>query len=112
MNTALIPAPLSIEATGGSLYVAASTRIESEREEFAFWADWLESELARLTPDAGTRASAGVRLRHDPALGAEAYRLDIGDEVRLTAATPAGMGHAAHTLAQLAAANPVPGGTA
>ncbi|HEX5786562.1 MAG TPA: family 20 glycosylhydrolase, partial [Woeseiaceae bacterium] len=46
------------------------------------------------------------------ALGAEAYRLDIGDEVRLTAATPAGMGHAAHTLAQLAAANPVPGGTA
>ncbi len=111
MSTALVPAPVTLRTTGGSLSLAAAATIDNERDEFAFWAERLAVELARHGERAADASGEpGIRLRQDPALAPEAYRLEIDDEVRVLAATPAGMGHAVHTLAQLLAANAAPGG--
>ncbi len=111
INTALVPAPVTLRPTGGSLRFSPGAAIDSDHDDFAFWAERLGDELVQHAPrNAEAAAGTAVRLRHDAALRAEAYRLEIDDEVRLYAATPAGMGHAVHTLLQLLAANPSPEG--
>ncbi len=111
MNTALVPAPAVLRTTGGRLRLLPGTAVGNERREFVFWADRLTAELARHAPQgAAAPESVRIRLQHDEALGPEAYRIAVDEDVRLVAATPAGMGHAVHTLAQLLAANATPGG--
>jgi hexosaminidase len=114
MSTALVPAPATLRTTGGGLHLPAGTTVVNGREAFASWADWLAAELLRYAPrgPGATEGGARILLEHDAGLSPEAYRLAIDEDVRLVAATPAGMGHAAHTLTQLMAANAVPGGIA
>lgn len=47
-----------------------------------------------------------VRFVHEAALGPEAYRLSIGQDIRITASTHAGLRLGAHTLVQIARLHP------
>ena len=70
-------------------------------------ADWLEVADDLLRPGTGVRlhpaggAGARVVLAHDPELAPEAYRIEVGDTLRISAGDVDGLRHACQTVRQL-----------
>ncbi|WP_454698387.1 beta-N-acetylhexosaminidase [Arthrobacter humicola] len=99
----LVPAPWSVEMRQGALdldggaTLAADPALGASRR-------WLARTLGAATgwdllP--APAATATIRLRLDPALDGEAYRLEVSDAVVIHAGGPAGAFYAAQTLLQL-----------
>ena len=98
----LIPAPFQVTDAGGGLQLQGGVRVIMAVESSPRVAEIAELLCAELTEATGVSATIGPRsaiarsvnvaLRLDSAVvGAEAYRLTIGDHVEIAAADPCGL---------------------
>ncbi|MFD9793287.1 beta-N-acetylhexosaminidase [Streptomyces sp. NPDC059070] len=101
----LIPAPLSVEDTGDRTFVLAVDTALVAGPGTEGVAHWLRSTvgtaLARPLPPGEPGAERAVRLRVDPALAPEGYRLTVADSVEIAGGSAAGVFWGAQTLRQL-----------
>jgi len=99
----LIPAPWSFSAGTGELELDAGTAVGAD-PELRGPRRWLSRALGEATGwdlAPAPAQEADIRLLLDPALDAEAYRLEVSDAVVISAGGPAGAFYGAQTLLQL-----------
>lgn len=110
MDTGLIPAPLAVEGGGRGAFTLGVDTTLSAGPGTEGTERWLRSTLGAalglpLRP-ASQDVPGGVRLLLDDTLGAEAYRLDIGDAgAEIRGGDAAGVFWGAQTLRQLLGAD-------
>ncbi|WP_269457602.1 beta-N-acetylhexosaminidase [Auraticoccus monumenti] len=105
----MIPAPRSVHELEGELVLPAGATVSGPPEARAVVRRLL-SPGTGLALEAADRGTLDVAL--DDSLGEEAYRLEVGDDVRITAGGLAGVGWAVQTLRQLLPPSTLtPGGT-
>ncbi len=99
----LVPAPWSFSVGTGELVLDAGTTVGAD-PELSGARRWLSRALGAATGwdvAPAPAQSAAIRLLLDPALDAEAYRLEVGDAVVISAGGAAGAFYGAQTLLQL-----------
>ena len=93
-----MPMPLFVEPREGSFELAGRLAARGD-------ADWLDVVEDLLRPGTGVRLEPRpdplVIVEHDPSLPTEAYRLEVGGTLRITAGAVAGLRNACQTLRQL-----------
>lgn len=98
----VVPAVRSWEPAGGTLLLA-SAKVAAATPDLEKFAGRLEQELAAsgLSADGNAAVSIALDPEGDFANSGEGYRIEIGREVKLTAADHRGLFHASRTLLQL-----------
>mgnify|MGYP003429486333 FL=1 len=114
MTASIVPAPLeqTVDAAASPFLFTASTRVVATSDAAAATAALAAEQLSAQLPSPIATAGAGataadviLTLVDDSSLGAEGYRLAVGDGVRIEASTPAGLFYGVQSLRQLTGAN-------
>ncbi len=105
----LVPVPQSLQIGKGELSIAAALAVEAPADA-PMARRALEEALSGLNVATSKTAATSIRLQliDDAALGDEGYRLVVGDDIRLSARTDAGLLHAVQSLRQLLPAQAQP----
>ena len=101
--TSIVPMPRSLTLRGGRFHLEDGARIAADGDT-AEVADWLQQELRKAMRFPLPRAEDGgdIRLRIDPSLEREGYRLTVdGGGVDVVGGAPAGVFYGAQVLLQL-----------
>ncbi len=105
----LVPLPQSVQRQRGELRLARMVNVDADAAT-PYARRALDEALAGWGIASGDAATTRIRLQRvdDPALGEEGYRLEVADDISLSARTDAGLLHAVQTLRQLLPAQPQP----
>ena len=104
--SAIIPQPVEMKKTGGSLELTSGAVIAYADEAAQQPAELLAAQLRpatgfKLPVVAGAKGNIVFQTVEDPSLGPEGYALRTTDYVQISAPTPAGLFYGAQSLRQL-----------